>query len=113
MPWIEVGLRGLLLVYERFHRKTRRKKKPVINPDEYLSALEHLARQHCCTLEQPRGYDLRREGTLLTDSGFHPAHTEALWLLARAGRFRIVEDGEGMVVGYWPENDPEAANKSG
>ena len=45
-----------------------------------------------------------------TDSGAITANAEALSLLAEHGRFRITGDFGRMVLGYWPDNDPESPN---
>lgn len=45
-----------------------------------------------------------RNRPLEHQSGGEPT---ALEILAQAGRFRIVGACGRMVVGYWPENDPE------
>lgn len=44
---------------------------------------------------------------VLTDSGGMGDDAHNLRLLAEYGRFRIVRQFGRMVVGYWPENDPE------
>ena len=67
-----------------------------------LDALESMARQHCG--ETPSDHP---QEPLLTDSYFISANADALELLAEEGRFRIVRSFGRMVVGYWPENDPE------
>ena len=64
-----------------------------------LDALEDMARQHC--------YLDGRNQPIETDSGATSADADALRLLAKYGRFRIVRDGGRMVVGFWPEHDPE------
>lgn len=74
---------------------------------EAIDALESMARQHCFTKAAPRDHLGQVKGTLVTDSSACSANAEALELLAQYGRFRIVVSGGRMVVGYWPENDPE------
>jgi hypothetical protein len=76
-------------------------------PPDPLDDLESMARQHCDTRRVDRDYNGQVAGTLVTDSGAISANAEALETLADAGRFRIVAEGGRMVVGYWPENDPE------
>lgn len=55
-------------------------------------------------------YNGQAAASLVTDSGAIGANGAALAALARAGRFRIIAEGDRMVVGYWPENDPNEAN---
>ncbi len=62
---------------------------------ELLDALDDMAHQHCYT----------KKDTLETDSGAITANAEALALLAKYKRFRIVSEFGRMVVGYWPENE--------
>ncbi len=76
-----------------------------------IDALESMARQHCFTEERKQGHRGQVAGTLVTDSSACSANAEALELLAQYGRFRIVANGGRMVVGYWPENDPERKGK--
>ncbi len=76
---------------------------------EHLESLEDMARQHCHTGQVERDYHGQIAGTFVTDSGALSANAEALRLLASANppRFRIVAQTGRMVVGYWPEKDPE------
>jgi hypothetical protein len=74
---------------------------------EIIAALEDMARQHCHTAKVDRDYNGQVAGTHVTDSGALSANEDALDILARLGRFRIVAAHGRMVVGYWPENDPE------
>lgn len=46
-------------------------------------------------------------GTLVTDSGAISSRADMLRRLAALGKFRIVGETGRMVVGYWPENDPQ------
>lgn len=72
-----------------------------------LAELEDICRQNCGTRKVDRDYNGQVAGTLVTDSGAISAHADGLRRLAKHFRFRIVADGGRMVVGYWPENDPE------
>lgn len=72
-----------------------------------LDVLEELTRQHCYTGTALRDYNGQVAGSLVTDSGALTTDSDALRRLADAGRFRIVAEFGRMVVGYWPENDPE------
>jgi len=72
-----------------------------------LDTVEDLARQHCYTGTALRDYKGQVAGTLVTDSGALTTDSIALRRLAEAGRFRIVAEYGRMVVGYWPENDPQ------
>ena len=73
--------------------------------DNLLEDLESMARQHCCTMKECtyQGQVQRN----ITDSGALSADADALRALAANGRFRIIREYGRMVVGYWPENDPE------
>ncbi|MDP1580710.1 MAG: hypothetical protein Q8M02_10545 [Candidatus Didemnitutus sp.] len=73
-----------------------------------LETLESMARQNCHTGRVDRDYNGQVAGTLVTDSGAISAHADALETLAEHGRFRIVAARGRMVVGYWPENDPNS-----
>lgn len=64
---------------------------------DLLDVLQGMAEQHC--------YTDKENGE--TDSGAISANAEALELLHDYGRFRIIREGGRMVVGYWPEHDPE------
>jgi hypothetical protein len=68
---------------------------------QLLDALEDMARQHCHTALPDAAEPLT------TDSGAITANAEALELLAEEGRFRVIRGFGRMVVGYWPEHDPE------
>lgn len=72
-----------------------------------VETLEDLARQHCHTDTALHDYNGQVGGTLVTDSGGLTADSIALRRLADAGRFRIVASHGRMIVGYWPENDPQ------
>jgi hypothetical protein len=74
---------------------------------ELLDALEEMARQHCHTGTAAKDHNGQVAGTLVTDSGAISTNADALRTLAKHGRFRIVAQMYRMVVGYWPENDPE------
>lgn len=76
-----------------------------MSDSEYLDQIENMARQHCFTDKQVRTYNGVRESNI-TDSGGTSTDADALRTLAKHGRFRIVRDCGRMVVGYWPENDP-------
>ncbi len=58
-----------------------------------------------------RDYNGQVAGTLVTDIEGIAANATAFELLAAYGRFRIVASGGRMVVGYWPEHDPERKGK--
>lgn len=73
---------------------------------EILDALDNLAREHCHLDRIERVYQGEREVNI-TDSGAISTNAEALCVLAKHGRFRIVRGGGRIVVGYWPEHDPE------
>ena len=47
------------------------------------------------------------EDSFITDSGAISTNAGLLRDLHEAGRFRIVREFGRMVVGFWPENDPE------
>lgn len=82
--------------------------RPMIE-SELLTELEDMARQHCHTRKVEKDYNGQVAGTMVTDSGALSANEDALFTLAKHGRFRIVAHGGRMVVGYWPENDPVVA----
>lgn len=71
-----------------------------------LDELEDMARQHCYTCHDERAYQGVPENHI-TDSGAISANAGALRMLAKHGRFSIVRESGRMVVGYWPEYDPE------
>ena len=72
-----------------------------------LDTIEDLARQHCHTSLAWRDYNGQVANTLVTDSGALYVNSIALRRLAKDGKFRIVAEHGRMVVGYWPENDPQ------
>jgi len=72
--------------------------------NELLDMLGDMARQHCFTSEV-RTYH-RVPGFNVTDSGGISPDADALRLLAKNGRFRIVRECGRMVIGYWPEHEP-------
>jgi hypothetical protein len=74
---------------------------------KYLDLIEALARQHCFTDQTERTYQGSPE-VMVTDSGALAANAAALRMLAEHGRFRIVRECGRMVLGYWPEHDPES-----
>ena len=74
---------------------------------ELLTVLQILARHSCHTCKAERDYNGQVAGTEVTDSGAVAANALALCRLADAGLFRIVAESGRMVVGYWPDNDPE------
>jgi len=75
-----------------------------------VDVLENLARQHCHTARVASDYNGQVAGTLVTDSGGISVNADALLELAAAKppRFRVVAIGGRMVVGYWPEHDPNS-----
>jgi len=75
---------------------------------DLLEDLESMARQHCYT-DQKQKDGVTEINT--TDSGALSTDAEALRTLARHGRFRIIRERGRMVVGYWPENDPNAGTE--
>lgn len=76
-----------------------------------LDRLEDMARQHCHTAVAKRDYNGQVAGSKVTDSGALTTSAEVLRVLAEHGRFRVVAEGGRMVVGYWPENDPQKAQE--
>jgi hypothetical protein len=76
---------------------------------EVLDAVEDRAREQCHTAPQATDYLGHKAGELVTDSGASSSRADDLWRLHDAGRFRVHASTGRMVVGYWPENDP---NKS-
>lgn len=72
--------------------------------NELLDMLEDMARQHCFTSEV-RTYQGVPEFNV-TDSGGISTDADALRMLAKNGRFRILREVGRMVIGYWPENEP-------
>lgn len=74
---------------------------------EVLDEIETAARAACSTVKVERDYKGQVAGSLVTDSGALSTNAEWLRRLAAAGRFRIVGEAGRMVVGYWPENDPQ------
>jgi hypothetical protein len=73
--------------------------------NSFLDVIEDLARQHCFTDTKVRTYHDVPEFNV-TDSGGISTDADALRTLAKHARFRIVREYGRMVVGYWPENDP-------
>ena len=73
-----------------------------------LNQIEAMARKRCYTARQIRTYRGDLEFNI-TDSGADQDDADALRVLAEHGRFRIVRERGRMVVGYWPENDPNAS----
>ena len=69
--------------------------------------IEAMARKRCYTARQIRTYHGDMEYNI-TDSGADQDDADALRTLAEHGRFRIVRELGRMVVGYWPEHDPNA-----
>lgn len=78
---------------------------------ELLDMVESLCAQSCCSQKVDRDYRGQVAGTIVTDSGGLSAYAEALQLLAKYNKFRIVDSHGRMVVGYWPHNDPENKEK--
>jgi len=74
---------------------------------DFLDQIEDMARQHCFTDKEVKRYHGVAEFNV-TDSGATSANADALRMLAKHGRFRIVREYGRMVVGYWPEHDPNA-----
>lgn len=74
--------------------------------EDYLEDLENMARQHCFTDKKMKTYQGVPEINI-TDSGGLSTDAEALRTLAEHGRFRIVREHGRIVVGFWPENEPE------
>ena len=72
-----------------------------------LNQIEAMARKRCYTARQIRTYRGDLEFNI-TDSGADQDDADALRTLAEHGRFRIVRELGRMVVGYWPEHDPNA-----
>ena len=79
--------------------------RDLITREDLLDALEGMARQHCYT-DKVGVYDGVPEPNI-TDSGALTDNACALRMLSDCGRFRIVREYGRMVVGYWPEHDPE------
>jgi hypothetical protein len=75
--------------------------------DRLLESLEDMARQHCHTEREDHPEFPRR-----TDSGALSANAEALEILHEHKRFRCTVSFGRMVLGYWPENDPQARPES-
>jgi len=75
--------------------------------EELLTVLHILARHSCPTGKAESDYNGQVAGTEVTDSGAIAANALALCRLAEAGLFRIVAESGLLVVGYWPENDPD------
>lgn len=77
---------------------------------DVIDHVEEMARQECFTKKVEKDYNGQVAGTDVTDSGAISTRAAALRMLAHYGRFRIVAEYGRMVVGYWPENDPERKN---
>jgi hypothetical protein len=77
-----------------------------------LDTLDDMAHQHCSTRKAERDYRGQIAGSLVTDSSALSAHASALETLAEHGYFRVIGSLRRMVVGYWPENDPEKPQPS-
>jgi len=71
-----------------------------------LDLIEDFARDTCHTAPQWADPEGTRE-IAVTDSGAMGERAELLRTLAENGRFRIIRQRGRMVVGFWPENDPE------
>lgn len=93
--------------FEAAEAGEREKVDPVAQDPDVLGDLEDICRQNCTSLKVDRDYNGQVAGTLVTDSGAISAHADGLRRLAKHSRFRIVADGGRMVVGYWPEHDPQ------
>lgn len=78
---------------------------------ELLTVLQILARHSCHTGKAERDYNGQVAGTEVTDSGAIAANAMALCRLAEADLFRIVAESGRMIVGYWPDNDPQKKEK--
>lgn len=79
---------------------------------EALDSLEEAGRACCHTSQVTRDYNGQVAGTRVTDSGAMAVAADYLRRLAAAGRFRIVSEYGRMVVGYWPENDPQTKKEN-
>jgi hypothetical protein len=79
--------------------------------EEILNEIEDAARGACHTAKQEREHNGIAAGSLITDSGAISANAENLRRLAEAERFRIIRDFGRMVIGYWPENDPNRSKE--
>lgn len=79
--------------------------------EEILNEIEDAARLCCHTARQNREHNGIAAGSLITDSGAISSNAANLRRLAEAKRFRIVSDFGRMVIGYWPENDPNRSNE--
>jgi hypothetical protein len=75
--------------------------------EKLLIVLEMVTRYSCYTQKAERNYNGQVAGTDVTDNQAIGANAMALFLLSEHSRFRIVGDTGRMVVGYWPENDPQ------
>jgi hypothetical protein len=76
---------------------------------QLADAKENHARDVCATRRVMADYMGQVVGTDVTDSGCISHHACLLDDLAEIGRFRIVSSYGRMVVGYWPEHDPQRA----
>lgn len=68
--------------------------------------IEAIARRTCHTRRGEVEYNGEMENNV-TDSGGMGDDAHYLRVLSDHGRFRIIRQFGRMVVGYWPENDPE------
>ena len=73
---------------------------------QLLDALEDMARQACYTR---RTDDTEEPG--ITDSGALSTYADTLIILDEEKRFRIIRGFGRMILGYWPENDPESGGQ--
>jgi len=77
---------------------------------DLLEEIESAARRECFTDKETKTFNGVPE-TNITDSSAMSSQADLLRRLAAAGRFRIVREFGRMVVGYWPENDPQKGAK--
>ena len=96
---------------QRFKRGTRNA-EPETDQAVSIDTVEALARQECHTEKVEKDYMGQVAGTLVTDSGAITCRANSLRLLANHNRFRIVAEYGRMVVGYWPENDPQRETRN-
>lgn len=75
--------------------------------DTLIDCIEDMVRQSRPAQLVTRDYMGQVAGTMVTNSGAISCYADALYVLSEAGRFRILVAMDRMVVGYWPENDPE------
>ena len=93
--------------YQRIAELERENESLLDSKEKLLIVLEMLTRYSCYTQKVERDYNGQVAGTDVTDSQAIGANAMALFLLSEHRRFRIVGDTGRMVVGYWPENDPQ------